>query len=103
MKINTCPFPKGKRQCLIRDTKHSWVSSNFFNSLYFLIRKLGLLNVHLCLFPLGLPSKIAKLLGSAFHTAESKLSPSLYQCHPSLLDSAFSPSDLYPSLKVIWL
>jgi len=35
MKMDTCPFPKGKRQCLIRDTKHSWVMSIFFNSLYF--------------------------------------------------------------------
>lgn len=84
MKMNTCPFPKGKRQCLIKDAKHSWVRSIFFNYLYFLMRKLGFVNVHLCLFPLALPSKIAKLLGSAFHTAESKLSPSLYQCHPAL-------------------
>lgn len=30
MKINTCTFPKGKRQCLIKDTKHTWVRSTFF-------------------------------------------------------------------------
>lgn len=67
------------------------------------MRKLGLLNVHLCLFPLVLPSKVDKLLASTFHTAESELSPSLYQCHPSLSDSAFSPSDLYAFMKDIWL
>lgn len=68
MKMNTCPFPEGKRQCLFRDTKHSWARI-FFNSPDFLMRKLGLVNVHLCLFPLVFPSEIAKLLGSAFHTA----------------------------------
>lgn len=56
--MNTCPFPKGKKQCLIKGSKHSRVRSIFFNSLYFLMRKLGLVNVHLCLFPLALPSKI---------------------------------------------
>ena len=34
------------------------------------MRKLTLVNVHLCLFPLALPSKTAKLLGNAFHAAE---------------------------------
>lgn len=63
------------------------------------MRKLGLVIVHLCLFLLALTRKIAKLLGSTFHTAESELSPSLYQGHPSLSDLAFSPFDLYPSLK----
>lgn len=33
------------------------------------MRKLGLVNVHLCLFPLVFPSERAELLGSAFHTA----------------------------------
>lgn len=31
------------------------------------MRKLRLVNVHLCLFPLVFPSEIAELLGSAFH------------------------------------
>lgn len=71
--MNTCRFPKGKMQCLIKDTKHSWVRSIFFNSLYFLMRKLGLVNVRLRPFPLALPRKIVKRLSSAFHTAESEL------------------------------
>jgi len=34
MKMNTCPFPEGKKQRLIRDTKHTWVGQ-FFNSRFF--------------------------------------------------------------------